>query len=352
MNRAAWISVLLPLCVSLPPASAGWFFESPLQRVSRTLNGQIVDYTRRNGADRRLWSEALGEYRDMYVYLPPGFDPCKRYPLMIWLHGFTQDEQAFVPLVAPVFDDLISKGHLPPMIIAAPDGTFRGRAGLLSTGSFFLNSKAGNFEDYVVRDVYGFMMSNYPIRPEREAHILAGVSMGGGSAFNLGIKYRSEFKIICGIFPPVNSRWENCHGRYMANFDPCCWGWKTNFRAGYQVVGRFFGVVTFRLKHIIDPLYNRHDPALTAQIAAENPAEMLMTRDVRPGELDMYIAYSGRDQFNIDAQVESFLYIARQQGLEVGVGYEPKGRHDIPTAYRLVPGISDWLGPRLRAYCP
>jgi hypothetical protein len=66
----------------------------------------------------------------------------------------------------------------------------------------------------------------------------------------------------------------------------------------------------------------------------------------------MYIAYAGRDQFNIDAQVESFLYRARQRGLDVGVGYDPAGRHDRATVRKLYPGILAWLRPRLEPYSP
>jgi hypothetical protein len=66
----------------------------------------------------------------------------------------------------------------------------------------------------------------------------------------------------------------------------------------------------------------------------------------------MYIAYGLRDQFNIDAQVESFLYRARELGLTVGVGYDPKGHHNTHTALRLLPGVLEWLKPRLAPFNP
>ena len=64
----------------------------------------------------------------------------------------------------------------------------------------------------------------------------------------------------------------------------------------------------------------------------------------------MYIAYGGRDQFNIDAQVESFLYRARQRGLTVSVGYDPSGKHDAATALKLLPGVLDWLAVQLEPF--
>ena len=67
-------------------------------------------------------------------------------------------------------------------------------------------------------DVWNFMRDG-SIRPEAQAHVLAGVSMGGGAAFNKAIKYRDRCKIALAIFPPLNTRWMDCKGRYMANFD-------------------------------------------------------------------------------------------------------------------------------------
>ena len=73
---------------------------------------------------------------------------------------------------------------------------------------------------------------------------------------------------------------------------------------------------------------------------------------LKPGELDMYIGYGGKDEFNVDAQVESFLYAARERGLEVGVGYLPNGRHNVKTVYQLFPGMVDWLAVRLMPFAP
>jgi hypothetical protein len=201
-----------------------------------------------------------------------------------------------------------------------------------------------------MHDVWNFLMANFPIRPESEAHVLAGASMGGGAAYNLGIKYRDRVKVVFGIFPPLNARWIDCHGRYRGNFDPCCWDWQTRIRP-CMVVGRFYGVVLVYVKDIIGPLYHKGDDVLSS-LSRENPAEMLDPYDLRPGELDMYVAYGGRDEFNIDAQVESFLFLARQRGLCVSVGYDPRGKHDMATALRLMPALFEWLHPLLAPYSP
>ena len=74
---------------------------------------------------------------------------------------------------------------------------------------------------------------------------------------------------------------------------------------------------------------------------------------LREGELAMYVAYGGRDEFNIAAQAESFIYRARcQRGLTVAVGYAPHGHHTRRAAKQLLPGIFDWLAAQLAPCAP
>jgi S-formylglutathione hydrolase FrmB len=353
VKPTAWLALAILLFSEVHLAVAS-NIRQPFQvhRLNRKLQGQVIDHTNRHDRDRRIWSEALQQKRDLYVYLPPGFDPGHRYPVIFWLHGFAQDEHSFLDYVVERIDKAMVCGDLPRAILVAPDGSLSGRECLLSAGSFFINSRAGRFEDFLMQDIWTFVHETYPLRPEAEAHVLAGVSMGGGAAFNLAIKHRDRVKVVIGIFPPLNTRWLDCHCRYMSNFDPNCWGWRTDVSRGHEVVGRFYGVVTVRLKRILDPVYDRRDPATLLEISEQNPIEMIDRLNLKEGELEMYVGYGGRDQFNIDAQVESFLYVAKQRGLTVGVGYVPRGKHDYPTADKLFPGVMEWLRPRLAPYSP
>src|SRR5262249_13853907 len=119
---------------------------------------------------------------------------------------------------------------------------------------------------------------------------------------------------------------------------------------GHEVVGRFYGVIALRSRAFIDRLYGR-GPQAVAQISRENPIEMLDTYHVCPGELAMYVGYAGRDNFNLDAQAESFLCCARQRGLCVAVEYDPPGGHALPPARRLMPGALQWLAGQLAPFC-
>jgi S-formylglutathione hydrolase FrmB len=342
----------LLLTVSLPPAAApagAWRGARELRQVNGRLHGHVDDYTANHGADQRLWSAALHRPMGVYIYLPPGFDPDVAYPVIFWLHGLRQDERSFLSEAVEPLDRAMWSGKLPLAIVVAPDGSLESRK-RYQAGSFFINSKAGRYEDYLMQDVWSFALAHYPIRPEPEAHVLAGASMGGFAAYNLGIKYRHTFKVVIGIFAPLNLRYVDCHGEYRTHFDPCCWGWRTSLRPN-EVVAKFYGVVKVRLKWLTDPLFGR-DPSAIEAISRENPIEMLETYGLREGELAMYAGYGGEDEFNTTAQVESFLYRAKQLGLTVAVGYDPKGRHNAETALRLLPGVVAWLAPRLAPYSP
>jgi S-formylglutathione hydrolase FrmB len=66
----------------------------------------------------------------------------------------------------------------------------------------------------------------------------------------------------------------------------------------------------------------------------------------------MYIGYVGKDEFNINTQVDSFLYRARQHGLQIEVCYHPEGHHNSTSAQQFIPSVISWLDKQLAAYKP
>src|SRR2546422_799743 len=96
--------VIVALPLSRVPAS-GWRKDQNEVFIANTkLYGKVIDHTANHGKDRRIYSPALGQRRDVYVYVPPGYDPDERYPVIFLLHGFGQDEQVFLK-VAPLIDE-------------------------------------------------------------------------------------------------------------------------------------------------------------------------------------------------------------------------------------------------------
>jgi S-formylglutathione hydrolase FrmB len=345
MRLFAWLVGVLALGLAfLPGQGADIARRKRLHRVNLHLHGTVLDFTHNHGADRRIWSPSLHEPRDLYVYLPPDFDPGHAYPMGIYLHGATQDEQSFLKKEVQLFDEAIAAGRLPPVIIAVPDGSILQRPSFFFCATFFANSLAGNYEDFVMQDIWEFMMQNFPIRPEREAHALVGASMGGSAAFAHAMKYKERVKVVIGFHPALNMRWVDCRHRYRTDFEPACWGWRTHFKP-LESMGRKKGVA-LRFGYLLNPMFGR-GPQKIDGLCAINPIELLDAYDIRRGDLDMFVAYGGKDEFNVDAQVESFLYRASERGLEVGVAYDPRGRHDLATGVRLFDEVIDWTAKRV-----
>jgi len=350
-----WVfAVALTAAVAAPtvakPSSLHLFGPDRLTRLNRSIAGKVLDYTHNHGVDRRGWSAALGQPRDVYVYLPPGYDGKKQFPALLTLHGVGQDEQKFLDLV-PRLDEAIRSGALPPLVVVAPDGSILGRRSMFNTGSFYANSKAGRFEDYVVNDVWGWAKRSFAIRPEREAHVIAGASMGGGGAFNLAFRHKAEFGHVVGILPALDFRYTDCTGNYFGPFDPNCVGRRMDFPRS-DVIGRFFGVIRVHQRRLLDPLLGREQEGINEFFTEYNPIELLVSRNVRPGEFGLFIGYAGRDEFNLNSAAEHFIYVARKRGVEVFAVKIPDGHHNVTTGLKFFPEWTRWLTPRLAPYVP
>jgi hypothetical protein len=108
---------------------------------------------------------------------------------------------------------------------------------------------------------------------------------------------------------------------------------------------------TLRFRDLFQPMFGRGDEVIPG-MARINPLEVLERSGMKKGDLDLYLAYGGRDEFNVAAQVQSFAHRAAQLDIPVTVVCDPNGRHDRITGMRLLPGIADWASERVRKLAP
>lgn len=329
------------------PAQAQLLDFFNLERVNRRLSGQVVDYTYNQGGDRRIFSPILGMPRDLYVYLPPGYDPRRRYPLILFFHMSNSDEQYFIrPTLLRTLDNLITRGEIPHAIVACPDGNYGSARGLSAKHSFFINGKNGRFEDHIIQEVIPFLTTNYSIRPEREAHAILGASAGGYGAMSVAIAHHDYFGAVATLAGALNLRYFNADERYFENFDPATYRWKTRYEPN-EVIGMYYhGLVRLRAKRFMGPAFGEGD-AVPAGLAETNPADRLFNSGLQPGQLAIYANYGGRDSFNFDAQAESFAWLAASRGIEVTLDRDPTGTHSFRYLRANLPRALLWLGQHI-----
>jgi hypothetical protein len=199
-----------------------------------------------------------------------------------------------------------------------------------------------------MQEVVPFLMANYPIRPERESHALLGMSGGGYGAMNMAIKYRGFFGVVATMASPVNMRYSDCVGGNLADFNPATYCPSTTYDPD-MIIGVFYcGLYKDKARKFISPIFG-DGPDVAAKITATNPADLLFTTDLRPGELAIYLHYPGQDNFNFDAHALSFQWLAAQKGVGVDLGCDPEGTHTLHYFRDNLPPVLSWLGQHVFA---
>jgi len=346
-----WLVLACLLSVAAPAGAAKHVLNHiDLKDVNAKLHGHVVDFTHNHGADLRIHSNVLGMKRDMYVYLPPGYDPRRAYPLVLYLHSAFFDEHAFIALdLLAQLDQLIVQGTFPPVIVACPDGMIGGENNWKSPHSIYLNGVYGRFEDHVLYEVVPFLHANFSIRPEPSAHALLGISAGGLGAMSIALRHRDMFGAVATLGSPLNMRYWNCLNDYRADFDPATYRWRTHYDPD-EIIGIFcHGLWKTQAKTYVRPVLG-DDPGVIERTIAINPADLIFLTNLQPGQLAMYVNYGTEDNFNFDAQGASFAWLAAQRGVAVTVQPVPGAQHDIAyfRANHLPAYL--WLATQLAPY--
>jgi S-formylglutathione hydrolase FrmB len=174
---------LLVLAKEMPPAAHP---RTPVQGPSKALD---------NAAGRvecsALASNILGREVRFCALLPPPYDahPARRFPVLYWLHGLGQDEQALVESGGwTLVEELRNRGEIGEFILLTPDGG----------QGFYLNSRDGRnrYEDFFIREFVPAMERRYRIEASRATRGISGVSMGGFGALHFGLKYPHMFGAV------------------------------------------------------------------------------------------------------------------------------------------------------------
>lgn len=162
-------------------------------------------------------SKALGRFRRMHVYTPPGYEANrKKYPIFYLLHGAQDNDDAWTSVgrAGFILDNLLAAGKVKPMVVVMPAGHTTSATRMTGMGGGGNQSTDEFYEDFV-NDIMPYAESHYRVYTDRPNRAIAGLSMGGAQSLHAGFKHLDKFAYIgvfsSGIFGNDTGPWEQGH---------------------------------------------------------------------------------------------------------------------------------------------
>ncbi len=201
MMRAC-AALVLAACSSGSPPPTAPTSASPLAPTPTGGHGTVVT--------EHVASEALGVTKSVVVYLPAGYDaaPARRWPVYYFLHGLGGDETNWTKggeldkvadrlgvqaiIVMPDGDNSFYTDAVTPMDYQAclRDGT----------GLFIPSQppketcvKTPRYETWITKDLVAWTDTTYRTIAKRTSRAIAGLSMGGFGALQLGLRHKDLY---------------------------------------------------------------------------------------------------------------------------------------------------------------
>jgi alpha-L-rhamnosidase len=149
-----------------------------------------------HGDVRAFWysSRVTGALRRAFVYTPPGYDAGrKRYPVLYLQHGAGESERAWSAQGRANFilDNLIARGEAVPMLIVMDNGYADSAGGAVPEGR-----AGGGFGQVLLEDLIPAVDREFRTVPHAAQRAIAGLSMGGGQALDIGLHNLDRFAWI------------------------------------------------------------------------------------------------------------------------------------------------------------
>lgn len=165
---------------------------------------------------KKITSPALGgKTKEVVVYLPEayGTQPHKKFPVLYLLHGFPGNSRQWIinSHLKKYLDEAIKNQALRPVIVVCPDGN-----GPAVGDSQYVNLPSQKMEDYISKDVVGFIDSNYRTIPDRKSRGIGGNSSGAYGAINIALKNNQVFSLVLS-FSGYFGNWDNQLGAVFGN---------------------------------------------------------------------------------------------------------------------------------------
>ncbi len=147
------------------------------------------------------FSKYTDSWRRLNIYTPPGYDKQTntKYPVLYIQHGGGEDERGWAQQGETdiILDNLIAANKARPMLVVIANGNVPNRSG--ARGNAYSIEGMAGFKEELINNVIPFIESNYRALTDAKSRALAGLSMGGGQAFYVGLPNADKFAWV-GVF--------------------------------------------------------------------------------------------------------------------------------------------------------
>jgi S-formylglutathione hydrolase FrmB len=131
------------------------------------------------------------------VILPPSYeqDSSRKYPVMYYLHGLGENEQAITGPFWNLTERLQQTHQIGEFLIVTPNA---GR-------TFYINSKGARirYEDFLTKEFIPAIEKKYRVQAGRAHRGISGTSMGGYGALRLAFKHPELFSVVSAHMPAL-----------------------------------------------------------------------------------------------------------------------------------------------------
>lgn len=258
----------------------------------------------------------LGDPADqpVSIYLPDAYarEAQRRFPVLYFLHGYgaaSGPKHASAEAFRAAMDPLIASGSVQPFIVVLPNGANKYR------GAFYSNSSTlGDWEDFIVRDVVGYVDGHYRTLASPEHRGIAGHSMGGYGALTLGFRHPDVFGAVYAMSPcctdlvgdqgPSNPTWAEIAA--MKSPDDVPEALRNNHFGAAALASMTAALAPNPAKKTLGDLpfitvngQVKTDPEAFSRIAANMPANMVFPLLPRIAQLKgIFIEYGAQENFS------------------------------------------------------
>jgi len=140
-------------------------------------------------------SKTINAPRRVWVYTPPGYEEGRsKYPVLYLLHGSGDMEDGWTKIGRAnlILDNLIAQGKAKPMLIVMPYGRAL-EARTLGGSSMEQPADRDAFQNDLLTDVIPLVEKTYRVSAKADDRALAGLSMGGGQTYQIGLSHLDTF---------------------------------------------------------------------------------------------------------------------------------------------------------------